>query len=151
MLKQGLVRVLVVDDHAGIRAGISSLVDAERPRLGCVGVAGTASEALAQTRDLQPHVIVLDVNLDGEDGLVLIPALHRCAPCAVVVLTSLADPAVAMHALRLGACACLHKTAPADDLLAAIFTAGSQGELSLTARPSNAGGVVSYATGTNHP
>ena len=141
MLNQSFIRVLVVDDHLGTRVGVASLIEAEQPRMFCVGTAGTAGDALAYARALQPNVIVLDVNLAGEDGLALIPGLHRAAHCAVVVLTSLADPNVAAHALRLGAHACLHKTAPAVELMAAIFAA----------TPQNGGGVFSPASGTNYP
>ena len=123
MLNQSFIGVLVVDDHAATRAGVTRLIESEQPHMHCVGAAATADDALAYTRALQPDVIVLDVNLAGEDGLALIPALHRAAHCAVVVLTSLQDPNVAAQALRLGAHACLHKTAPAAELMAAIFAA----------------------------
>ena len=141
MLNQSFIRVLVVDDHAATRAGVASLIESEQPRMHCVGTVGTADEALVYTRTLQPNVIVLDVNLAGEDGLALIPALHQAAHCAVVILTSLADPNVAAQALCLGAHACLHKTAPAAELMAAIFAA----------TPPNGGGVFSHATGKNFP
>jgi DNA-binding NarL/FixJ family response regulator len=117
------LRVLVVDDHAGIRAGITSLIDAERPRLAVVGTAASADEAVEQALTLQPHVVVLDVNLGGDDGLAVIPALHRAAPCAVVVLSSLLDPQLPSLATRVGAHACLHKTAPAAELLHCIASA----------------------------
>jgi two-component system, NarL family, nitrate/nitrite response regulator NarL len=108
------VRVLVVDDHASIRTGIRRLIDGEAPRLCTVGCVATADEA---------DVVVLDVNLGGEDGLVLIPAMRRLAPCEVVVLTSLSDPAVERMARALGATAHVHKTAPAQVLLDSIETA----------------------------
>ena len=145
------VKVLVVDDHVGIRVAIASLVDAEQPRMGCVGTASTVREALARAHDLQPHVVVLDVNLDGEDGLALIPALLRAAPCAVVVLTSLGDARVAAHALRQGAHTCLHKTAPASELIAAIGAAHFAEALPLGLPPANAGGALSHVTGINRP
>jgi len=148
---QGLVRVLVVDDHASIRVGIASLVDGERPQMGCVGVASTVSEALAQTRTLQPHVVVLDVDLGGEDGLRVIPTIRRVAPCAVIVLTSLVDPTVATQAQRHGAFACLHKTAPAGDLLAAILNAGPRDVSSLAPSPANAGVALPLFAGTKRP
>jgi DNA-binding NarL/FixJ family response regulator len=115
------LKVLVVDDHPAIRVGICSLIDAEHPRLVTVGTAASVDEALDQARSLHPHVVVLDVNLAGEDGLALIPALLHTAPCAVVVLSSLRDPHLSDHAKRLGAQAFVHKTAPAADLLAAIL------------------------------
>ena len=152
MLNQSFIGVLVVDDHAATRAGVASLIESERPRMHCVGTAGTADEALAYTRALQPDVIVLDVNLADEDGLALIPGLHRAAHCAVVVLTSLQDPNVAAQALRLGAHACLHKTAPAAELMATIFAARRADALPATGTTHlNGGGVFSPATGTNFP
>ena len=117
------LRVLIVDDHVGIRIGIASLINAESPSMCCVGAVGTPNEALAHTSELQPDVVVLDVNLAGEDGLALIPALHGSARCAVVVLTSLVDHRISVRAHELGATACLHKTAPATDLLACIAAA----------------------------
>ena len=148
---EGPVRVLVVDDHVGIRNGITSLIDAERPSMHSVGTAATAEEAIAQTRELQPHVVVLDVNLAGEDGLALIPALQRAAPCEIVVLTSLADPHVAAHARHLGAHACLHKAAPAAELLTSILAACRVSEGARRNVPTNTGGALSCANGTNNP
>ena len=151
MHSDGHLKVLVVDDHVGIRVGIASLIDAERPRMGCVGAAATVREALARTCELQPDVVVLDVNLGGEDGLALIPALRRAAPCAVVVLTSLADCSVAALALRLGARACLHKSAPAADLIAAIGSAHAVEGTPAGPPPANVGSALSHALGINRP
>jgi two-component system nitrate/nitrite response regulator NarL len=122
MLEACALNVLVVDDHDGVRAGIASLIDAEQPRLRTVGVAANAEEALAKARSLQPHVVLLDVDLAGEDGLALIPALHRVAPCVVVVLSSFLDPNVAVQAARLGARAYVHKGAPASKLVDCLLS-----------------------------
>jgi DNA-binding NarL/FixJ family response regulator len=119
----GPVKVLVVDDHIGIRNGIASLMNAEWPRISCVGAVATADETLQLVQERQPHVVVLDVNLAGDDGLALIPRVQSLTPCKVVVLTSLSDPHVAARAQRLGAYACLHKTAPATELVACVFAA----------------------------
>ena len=145
------IRVLVVDDHVAIRTGISQLVDAEPTLMCSVGPAATAGEALAQARASQPHVVVLDVDLGGEDGLALIPALQRAAPCAVVVLTCLTDPHVAARAHQLGASACLHKAAPAAELMACILAAHRGDPHDAAGHPANAGGAMSCATGANHP
>jgi DNA-binding NarL/FixJ family response regulator/Flp pilus assembly pilin Flp len=146
------LRVLVVDDHIAIRIGIAQLIDAERPRMHSVGAAASASEALREAHEQRPQVIVLDVDLAGEDGLALIPALQRAAPCAVVVLTSLTDPRVAVRALQLGASTCLSKTAPATELIGSIFAAARRsGTTQAHGRPSNAGSDVSRGAGTKRP
>ena len=139
---EGPVKVLVVDDHVGIRNGIASLINAEWPRMCSAGAAATAHEALTLARERQPHVVVLDVNLAGDDGLALIPTLQQLAPCKIVVLTSLSDPRVAAHARRLGAHACLNKTAPAVELVACVFAAHRARD---GAAPLIAGVLVSHA------
>jgi DNA-binding NarL/FixJ family response regulator len=150
-MRTGLLKVLVVDDHVGVRKGVASLIAAEQPRMCCVGGAGTAADALALTRDLQPDVIVLDVILGSDDGLALILPLRRLAPCMVVVLTSLSDPSVDAHATRLGAHACLHKAAPAGELIAAIEMAWGAGPWPVGPTPPNAAGALSWPDGINRP
>lgn len=145
------LRVMVVDDHLGIRLGIERLVDAESPHMRCVGVAASADEALQQARRLQPDIVVLDVNLAGEDGLALIPLLRRDAPCQVVILTSLLDPRVAELAQRWGAHALVHKTAPAAELLACIDAAAGAGRAHAMDDPANAGSAMSHAARSNRP
>ncbi len=143
------LRVLVVDDHAGIRAGIARLVDAEFPRMHTVGTAASAGAALAGAREHQPHVVVLDVDLNGEDGLALIPVLQLGGQCRVVVLSSLSDPQVSALALRLGAYACVHKAAPAAELVDSIARAGAA--LGAAPLPANAGGDLSRLPWSKHP
>ena len=150
MPMNGSLRVLVVDDHIGIRIGIASLIDAEHPFMQAVGCAVSATEALAQTIALQPDVVVLDVNLDGEDGLALIPSLQRAAACEVVVLTSLSDPQVALYARRMGARACVHKAAPAGELMLAIRACQREGHAGIEMLPSNAGVGMSHAVGSKY-
>lgn len=114
-------RVLVVDDHPGIRTGLTLLVDAERPRLCSVGAAADGAQAQALALEHQPDLVLLDVDLGGEDGLALIPLLRRAAPCRVVVLTALGSAHVAQRAQQLGACAFMHKAAPAQELVAQLL------------------------------
>jgi DNA-binding NarL/FixJ family response regulator len=127
MFTERSLRILVVDDHAATRRGITSLINAEWPFMRCIGAAATPQEALGQAKEAQPDVVVLDADLDGEDGLNLIPSLQRTARCSVVVLTSLVDPRIAKRARELGAAACLHKTAPADELLASVAASRPDG------------------------
>ena len=132
MTGKDTVKVLVVDDHTGIRNALMRLIDNEQPHLRSVGSAASGEEALAMVRETQPHVVLLDVVLGDEDGLALIAPMRRSADLvAIVVLTSLVDPAVAARALRLGAVACVHKSAPAADLLVCI--AGARAKCTLPA------------------
>jgi DNA-binding NarL/FixJ family response regulator len=143
------LKVMVVDDHLGIRLGIERLIEAEAPRMRCVGTAASADEALQRVRELQPEVVVLDVDLGGEDGLALIPLLRRDAPCRIVVLTSLLDPRVSALARRWGAHGFVHKTAPASELLACIVDAADAPGALLASDPSSAGSV-NEGSGMSH-
>lgn len=120
------VRVLIVDDQPAIRLGVASLIEAEHPALSNAGAAATADEALRLARLAQPDVVLLDVDLDGDDGLALIPSLQACAPCRIVVLTSAPGTGVRERALTLGAVALVRKDQPAQVLIDEVHQAASQ-------------------------
>lgn len=112
------MRVLVVDDLAVVRAGLAMLLagDAARPR--AVFTAANGAEALRLAASVRPHVVLLDSDLAGEDGLALLPWF---APVAiVVVLTSEDDDATRRRAMRGGAHGLVLKTAPGAALLALL-------------------------------
>ncbi|WP_157263433.1 response regulator [Azohydromonas aeria] len=133
--------VLVVDDHPGVRTGLTLLIDTERPRLCSAGAAASAAQALEMARRLRPALVLLDVDLAGEDGLALIAPMRRDTGCAVVVLSSAATPGVRARALALGAHACLCKTVPAAELLECLRAAA----------PANVGGELSCPKRSEHP
>ena len=62
------IRVVLVDDHGVVRAGLRMLIES-RPGLTVVGEASNGSEALAVVAHTQPYIIVLDLDLGGENGL----------------------------------------------------------------------------------
>lgn len=112
------IGVLVVDDQLAVREGLARLIACAPMALRYVSTAITGAEALSAAAQLHPDVVVLDVDLAGEDGLALIPQLALTA--AVLVLTSHGDPATRARAKRLGARAFIEKHQPAADLLGAI-------------------------------
>ncbi len=109
--------VLVVDDQAAVRDGVARLIGCAPLSLREVCTAATPDHALRLAAWLQPDLVLLDVDLAGEDGLALIPQL---APAAVLVLSCHGDPATRARALRLGAGAFIEKHQPAAELLAAV-------------------------------
>ena len=143
------LRVMVVDDHAVLRLGLERLIESEAPRLACVGGAASADEALLRVHEWRPDVVVLDVDLGGDDGLMLIPLLRRAVCCEIVVLTSLLDRRIAELAQRCGAWACVRKTAPAAELLERIVASGAA--RGVTTDPANAGSAMSRVAGAKHP
>lgn len=112
-----LLAVLVVDDQAAVRDGVARLVACLPLPLRAVHTAANAAQALQLAAWLQPDLVLLDVDLAGDDGLALIPQL---APAAVLVLSCHGDAATRARAMRLGAGAFLEKHQPASDLLAAV-------------------------------
>ena len=114
------IRVLIIDDHELVRAGLRMLVES-RPGLEVVGEAGAANEALAHARREQPDIILLDLDLGGHDGLDLLADLRLAAASArVLIVTGSRDSAVHARAVRLSAMGIVQKEKSAELLLKAI-------------------------------
>ena len=111
-----MIRVLVVDDHPVLRAGLEAVLRTE-PGFVCVGTAADGHElrpAMGQTR---PDVVLLDWRLGDEDGLALCRTLRAGpAPPEVVLYTATADPGLDGQAQDAGAHAVVEKSADIDDL-----------------------------------
>ena len=94
-----------------------------------------AEQALDETTDA-PQQVVLDLNLEGESGLRLLPLLRARYPEAqIVVLTGYASIATAVEATKLGAVQYLAKPATVDDILAAFQQVSANPELPLAPQP----------------
>lgn len=119
------IRVLLVDDHRAILWGLSCLIDCEAPRMAVVGTAVAGCEALAVLDTANPDVIVLDVDLNGENGLDLMPELLRRSDARIIIFTGLADCQMDARALHGGAWGVLRKDGPATAILEAIEKAGN--------------------------
>jgi DNA-binding NarL/FixJ family response regulator len=114
------MRVLVVDDHALMRAGIAQLVRQEWPDA-AIDEATTIAEALARVTAAQPDLVTLDLSLPdarGTDGASrLLQVLHG-APLLVLSLN--AEPAYASRLLQLGAAGYLPKDRAPEELRVAL-------------------------------
>jgi two-component system response regulator NreC len=114
------VRVLIVDDHAVVRAGLKLLVDAEDD-LEAVGEAGTAREAVFEARSTKPDVILMDVMMPEQSGIEAVPQLlHEHADAKVLVLSMQDDPRYVREAFEAGASGYVLKEAADAELVAAI-------------------------------
>lgn len=110
--------LLIVDDEPLVRFGLLGLFRASPLAWREVHAVATGAQALRHVQRTRPDLVLLDVDLAGEDGLALLPALRAAA--RVVVLSSHDDATVRARALRLGAQAFVAKHAPAKALLAAV-------------------------------
>lgn len=116
----GTVRILLVDDHALVRAGLRILIESQ-PDLSVVGEADDGMTALSLAAAEQPDVILLDLDLNGRKGGDLIPDLLAVCPAVrVLVLTGLRDTEEHRRAVQLGAVGLVRKEVAAEVLVKAI-------------------------------
>ena len=115
------LRVLIVDDHPIVRAGLRALFGTESG-VEVVGEAATGEEAVALARHLHPDVVLCDVRLgDGMDGVQTAGQLRALDPApAVVILTTFDRDAEILGAVEAGAAGFLLKDAPSEQIVAAI-------------------------------
>lgn len=114
------VRVLVVDDHPVVRAGLVALLE-RQARLEVVGQASSGEEALEAFARLAPDVTLMDLRLPGISGVEAIRRLRAVSAGArVIVLTSFDGDDDVCRAFEAGARAYLLKTASGDELAQAI-------------------------------
>ncbi|GCE29340.1 DNA-binding response regulator [Dictyobacter alpinus] len=118
------IKVVLVDDHRIVRRGLQSFLKAFED-IEMVGEASSGEEALAHIEDWLPDVVVLDMLMPGGiDGIETIRRLRALSPnVKIVVLTSSADDARVIAALRAGAIGYVRKEADPDLLLASIRAA----------------------------
>jgi DNA-binding NarL/FixJ family response regulator len=113
-------RVFLIDDHPIVRQGLALFIDRE-PDLMVCGEADGATSALQAIRDALPNFIVLDISLDGPDGLDLLKVLRAEYPNLPVLILSMHDEsAYAERALRAGANGYIMKQEATEKVLTAI-------------------------------
>lgn len=124
------LRILLADDHTLLRKTLVSYLE-QRDDFVVVGEASNGEEALRLTLELQPNVLILDLNMPGKGGLDILPDLREQAPnIKVLVLTGRNEDWYIMRALRAGAHGYILKSSNEEDLLDGI-TKVAQGHVVL--------------------
>ena len=114
------IRVLIVDDHAVVRAGLRRVIEAEAD-LEAVGEAATAERALFAAIEHKPDVVLLDVVMPGQSGIEGLPALLQAVPeVKVLVLSMQDDPRYVREAFDAGASGYVLKEAADTEVVGAI-------------------------------
>jgi len=113
------VRVVIVDDHAVLRAGLDQLLGGE-PDLEVVGKAASGEEAIDLVRALRPDVVLMDLQMPGIDGVSATRTIVGEKLADVLVLTSYSDAERIVGALDAGAMGYLLKDAEPDEVLRGI-------------------------------
>jgi DNA-binding NarL/FixJ family response regulator len=113
------IRVVIVDDHAVLRAGLEQLL-AGQPDLEVVGTAASGEEAVEVVRELRPDVVLMDLQMPGVDGVSATREIVADQLADVLVLTSYSDGERIVGALDAGAMGYLLKDADPDEVLTGI-------------------------------
>jgi len=114
------IRILVADDHALFRGGLGALF-LSIPDTEVVGEAATGEEAVALAADLQPNVVLMDVQMPGTNGIEATRAIVRENPyVGVIVVTMFEDDDSVFAAMRAGAKGYVLKGADQDEILKVI-------------------------------
>jgi len=122
------IRILLVDDHTLLRTALAELLAAEDD-LEVVAVAGSAGEAVRQARAHQPHVVLLDLEMPGNDHPPsTVRAVQQAAPGARILILTMHDASnLVQSLLPLGIAGFLHKSITHQALAAAVRGARAPG------------------------
>ncbi|MEP6681581.1 MAG: response regulator transcription factor [Chloroflexota bacterium] len=114
------IRVAIVDDHALVRDGLRLILERE-PDIEVVGDAGDAAGAFSLAATMRPHVMVVDLTLNGSDGIALLRDLTSRQPrIRLVTVTMHEHEETVRQAFLAGAAGYVVKGAPSADLVAAV-------------------------------
>lgn len=116
-----MIRVLVVDDHELVRSGIVRLL-ADAKNINVIGEACCGEDAIKISRDLDPDVVLMDINMPGIGGLEATRKLVRSSPdIKVIAVTACDDGPFAARLMQAGAAGFMGKGAEADEMIRAIL------------------------------
>jgi two-component system response regulator NreC len=116
-----LIRILLVDDHLVLRAGLKSLLENESD-MRVVGEASTGEEGIEKAKFLKPDVVVMDLSMPGTGGLAATRSITEAAVSRVLVLTMHSEEEYLLPVLEAGGSGYVRKTSADTDLVAAIRT-----------------------------
>ena len=114
------IRVLLVDDHDLLRAGLAAVLGTD-PTIEVVGECGDGVSAVRLAAERHPDVVLMDIEMPGGDGITATARIIRAEPCPrVLILTTFDLDDYVLEALRAGASGFLLKTTPPRELTAAV-------------------------------
>ena len=121
------IKVLIVDDHKMVRAGLTALLETEKD-IEVIGQAENGRDAVEQSSRLAPDVVIMDLMMPVMDGVEATRLIHERTPdVRILVLTTFGSSDGIAHALEAGASGAIMKSADTPDLAKAIRKA-SKGE-----------------------
>ena len=117
-----MIRILIADDHAIVRAGLKQFI-ADQPDMQVAGEASTGSEAIALVRAAEFDVVLLDISMPDKNGIDTLKTLKQVRPeMPVLMLSAHAEEQYAVNLLRAGAAGYVGKDSASAQLVSAIRT-----------------------------
>ena len=118
-----MIRILIADDHAIVRAGLRALIQSESAMMELVGEATGGYETIELVEKVQPNVLVLDLSMPDLDGIAVTKKIAPQFPSLkILMLTLHEDEALLRAALKAGASGYILKHAAETELISAIHT-----------------------------
>lgn len=119
---EDLIRIIIVDDHTLFRNGLVSLLNS-LPGLKVIAAVENGHQAIKSANDLQPDVILMDIQMEGINGIEATRQIVQTSPhIGVIVVTMFDDDDSVFSAMRAGARGYILKGADQEDVLRAIHT-----------------------------
>jgi two-component system response regulator NreC len=119
MSHQEKIRLLLADDHTILRAGLRRILETE-PDMEVIGEAATGSDAVKKTRQLKPDVVIMDVNIPGQEGIETLREIVNPPGVRPLVLSARLEHQVIAEAVTAGAFGYLAKDSMDSELISAI-------------------------------
>lgn len=120
-MSERTIRILLVDDHAVLRAGLRALLDAEKD-MEVVGEAATGEDGLTMAGTIRPDVVVMDLSMPGMGGLEATRQLAALGEMRVLVLTMHGEEEHLLPVLEAGGSGYVNKRSADEELIEAIRT-----------------------------
>lgn len=114
------IKVLIIDDHPVVRLGLRTMLESEE-RIHVTGTASSAKEGIAEVRNIQPDVVLMDLRMPEMGGVEAIAELRRFDQnIRVLVLTNYEEDEYIFRALQAGAMGYLLKNTPQEEIIRAV-------------------------------
>jgi two-component system nitrate/nitrite response regulator NarL len=114
------IKILLVDDHPVVRKGLHSCLS-NRENIKVVGEASEGREAIQKVKELEPDIVLMDLNMPGMDGLTVTETVRKEFPqTKVLVLSMHSNREYVLRIVKAGARGYILKDAPPDELVRAI-------------------------------
>ena len=127
MAESKRIKVFVVDDHTVVRKGLKALLAAEKYKIDVIGDAESGDEAIPMIDQLEPDVILMDLEMPGKSGIETIIEIKQSRPDSrILVLTSFAEDEKVFDAIHAGAYGYLLKDTSPDELVQTIRSVYSE-------------------------